>query len=202
MVKNGMGGNKAKKNASKNFNIYDRNVRFSSCLEEKYAVVTKMLGNNMCNVLCIDGKDRQCIIRGKFSGKGKRQNKLSKGIWVLVGIRDWEISSKNRCDLLEVYSESDRHKIIKNENYDFTTFWQYDENNNFEDNLNFVNIIECDDEEEDDKSDDYFKFESSDSESEDKAKNIELNVNSNNFLEKSENIKIIDKFGEIDLDDI
>ena len=125
-----------------------------------------MLGNNMCEVVCIDGKDRQCVIRGKFSGRGKRQNKLSKGIWVLVGLRDWEVSSKKRCDWLEVYSESDRNKIMKNENYDFAGFLQYDENNNFEDNLNFVNVIESDDENVN-KSEDYFNFESSDSELDD-----------------------------------
>lgn len=203
MVKNGMGGNKAKKNASKNFNINDRNVRYSSCNEEKYAVVTRMLGNNMCEVVCIDGKDRQCVIRGKFSGRGKRQNKLSKGIWVLVGLRDWEVSSKNRCDLLEVYSESDRNKIMKNENYDFAGFLQYDENNNFEDNLNFVNVIESDDENIN-KSEDYFNFESSDSELDDiNIEKSELNEpNEKSFKSKSEIIKVSDKFGEINLDDI
>ena len=203
MVKNGMGGNKAKKNASKNFNINDRNVRYSSCNEEKYAVVTRMLGNNMCEVVCIDGKDRQCVIRGKFSGRGKRQNKLSKGIWVLVGLRDWEVSSKNRCDLLEVYSESDRNKIMKNENYDFAGFLQYDENNNFEDNLNFVNVIESDDENVN-KSENSFNFESSDSELDDtNNEKSEINeTNEKSIKSKSEIIKVSDKFGEINLDDI
>lgn len=211
MVKNGMGGNKAKKNASKNFNINDRNVRYSTCIEEKYAVVTKMLGNNMVEVMCIDGKERQCVIRGKFSGRGKRQNKLSKGVWVLVGLRDWEISTKNRCDLLEVYTENDKQKIIKNENEDFSGFFAYDENHNISDNINFSNNIDYEDSDDDieiknNDNNDYFNFESSsddDSISQDNyiQKKEELNDSIDNT--KNCNIsKISDRYGEINLDDI
>ena len=70
MVRN-IGGNKAKKFASKSFNISNRATRFSLDKCEVYAIVTKLMGGNICEVLCIDGCHRLCIIRGKFSGKGK-----------------------------------------------------------------------------------------------------------------------------------
>jgi hypothetical protein len=67
----------------------------------------------MCQVQCIDGKTRACIIRGKFAGRGKRDNFISTGTWVLVGAREWECSSKEdqKCDLLEIYSDNDRKKL-------------------------------------------------------------------------------------------
>ncbi|GAI87692.1 unnamed protein product [marine sediment metagenome] len=91
MPRNTGGGNKAKKFASKSFVVSDRATRFASVEGEAYAVVQRMLGGTICEVLCIDGVVRLCVIRGKFSGKGKRDNRLSKGTWVLVGLRDWEI---------------------------------------------------------------------------------------------------------------
>ena len=55
MVRNN-GGNKAKKFASKTFNISEKATRFSTDKDEIYATVNKMLGSNICEVLCIDGK--------------------------------------------------------------------------------------------------------------------------------------------------
>ena len=86
MVKN-TGGNKAKKFASKSFNIPNKATRFSSDPAELYAIVNKLMGGNICEVLCIDGLTRTCIIRKKFSGKGRRNNFLSKGKWILIGLR-------------------------------------------------------------------------------------------------------------------
>ena len=109
MVKNN-GGNKAKKFASKSFNVPQKATRFAIDSGEVYAIINKILGGNMCEVLCIDGIIRNCIIRGKFSGKRKRDNILTRGKWVLVGLRDWEITAKEKqkCDLLEVYTDVDK----------------------------------------------------------------------------------------------
>ena len=85
MVKN-LGGNKAKKFASKSVNMSNRATRFASETGEVYAIVTKLMGNNICEVLCIDGRERLCVIRGKFLGKGKRDNILSRGKWILIGL--------------------------------------------------------------------------------------------------------------------
>ena len=88
MVKNTIGGNKSKKFAKKNFFIQDRATRFAKEEGEIYAYVEKLMGNNMCHVMCIDGYQRTCVIRGKFLGKGKRDSVLSKGKWILVGLRE------------------------------------------------------------------------------------------------------------------
>ena len=142
MVRN-TGGNKAKKFASKSFNISNRATRFSVEEGELYAVVQRMLGNNNCEVLCIDGTTKLCIIRGKFLGKGKRDNKLSRGVWVLVGIRDWQVTSKEKekCDLLEVYNDNDKEKLIKNSKQSFRIFLSVtDDSSGIDhDQINFIN---------------------------------------------------------------
>jgi initiation factor 1A len=99
-------------------------LRVSQCKEEVYAYILRLLGNSMCLVKCVDGYERLCHIRGKFTGRSKRENALSQGTWVLVGLRQWdsekEFASKatktdkkniQKCDLLEIYSSSEREKL-------------------------------------------------------------------------------------------
>ena len=78
---------------------------------ELYAAVNKMLGGGMMNVMCIDGVERLCVMRKKFRGRGKRDNMVGKGSWVLVGLREWESSSRNKCDLIEVYNPNEITKL-------------------------------------------------------------------------------------------
>jgi initiation factor 1A len=111
-------------------------VRTSTCDEEQYGIVNKMLGNGQCQVLCNDSKNRLCIIRGSFKGKNKSQNVIKVGVWVLVGTRDWETVAPGKlpkCDLLETYKDSDRTKllntptdftILKKEEYEITNTTQ------------------------------------------------------------------------------
>ena len=70
MVKNKVGGNKAKKFARKN-NIdpssINKKVRYSEDADELYGVVNKFIGNGQVIVLCLDNKERLCFIRNKFS---------------------------------------------------------------------------------------------------------------------------------------
>jgi hypothetical protein len=117
MVKNTHGGSGHKSQARKNVS----NPKQSSKLrlmnpddEEVYAQVLSILGGGICSVICHDEIERLCIIRGKFRGKGKRDNTLYKGCWILVGLRTWAGTStkgKEQCDLLEIYSESDKKKL-------------------------------------------------------------------------------------------
>jgi initiation factor 1A len=126
MVKN-FGGCRTKKVSRKHVNIESREnkyLRMSEDVSEMYAVVIKLFGNGMCNVKCLDGKERLCIIRKKFKGRNKRHNLVASGIWVLVGLREWEtvtMDSKKpqKCDLLEVYSNADKEKLKKNEDNDY-----------------------------------------------------------------------------------
>ena len=114
MVKNSIGGNKAKRQGRKFVGTVSSKLRVSMEDGEIYAVVTKLLGNAMIDVLCIDGVQRICIIRNKFRGRGKRDNTLKPGTIVLYGDRSWETKADNKiqkCDLLEVYSDSDYKKL-------------------------------------------------------------------------------------------
>jgi translation initiation factor IF-1 len=121
MVKNDTGGNKGKGLARKHVNAAKcgggKLLRMATDEAEKYAVVSKMLGNGMCYVRLLNGSsasDKLCIIRNKFKGRGKRDNILDSGSWVLVGLREWA-SKQDTCDLLEVYNDGERERLLKNE---------------------------------------------------------------------------------------
>ena len=116
MVKNNTGGSKHKKMGRKfvNASSASRPLRLSSCDDEIYAVVSKALGHGMCNVKDHTEKEYLCIIRNKFKGRGKRDNMINPGTWVLVGARSFESvqeGKKQKCDLLEVYSELEKQKL-------------------------------------------------------------------------------------------
>jgi len=117
MVKNTKGGGGAKKMARKHIGNGGSNrvLREAVDKDEMYAAVSKIYGNGMCEVLCDDGKSRMCIIRNKFRGRGKRDNTVRVGVWVMVGIRSWESCSEKeqKCDLLEVYTESEKNQLSK-----------------------------------------------------------------------------------------
>jgi translation initiation factor IF-1 len=128
MVINDKGGCKGKKVARKHLTKGKNELRLSHSSNEKYAIVKRLLGNT-CDVVCDDGKERRCIIRGKFTGRNKRDNMLDSGAFILVGLREWVnedmgggggggggggsgsgCGNKNVkfCDLLEVYNSTER----------------------------------------------------------------------------------------------
>jgi|688.fasta_scaffold235397_1 initiation factor 1A len=115
MVKNTAGGNKAKGFARKGAsNNKDKPLRVSENINEMYAMVENYYGNSMCDVMCMDGEVRMLHIRGKFKGRGKRDNVVDKTSWLLVGIRDYETvkeGKKQNCDLLEVYNDNEKNKL-------------------------------------------------------------------------------------------
>jgi initiation factor 1A len=115
MVKN-FGGKKTKGMARKNLTARTNNVlRVSTNEFEKFSQVLKLLGNGMCHVLCDDNVTRLCHIRGKFRGRGKRDNFVKIGSLLLVGIREYESGGDGKklqnCDLLEVYADQDIVKL-------------------------------------------------------------------------------------------
>jgi len=119
MVKNIKGGSGHKGQARKHTNESTSKTRFAEDDMEVYACVISLLGGANCSVKCIDGQDRLCIIRGKFrGGRGKRTNMLTRGTWVLVGIREWSADAASekegrKCDLLEVYNDVDKQELKK-----------------------------------------------------------------------------------------
>ena len=128
MVKNTHGGSGHKKFARK-FTCAPKSnkLRLSEDEGEIYAIVTKMLGNGMFHCHCIDNTIRLGHIRGKFSGRGKRDNMVEGGKWVLIGLREWDVPSEKssslskgkekiqQCDLLEIYSDSDKQRLRETE---------------------------------------------------------------------------------------
>jgi hypothetical protein len=78
-----------------------------------------MLGNNMFHAIALDGLQYLVHIRGKFSGRGRRDNTIIVGTWILIGLRSWSNTTPDKdgklkqqqCDLLEVYSELDKLRL-------------------------------------------------------------------------------------------
>ena len=116
MPKNTKGGKKGKRGGNKHSNpSAHRAVRTVQEQGECYAAVTRLYGGSNCEVICDDGVTRLCVIRNKFRGRGKRDNTLVAGKLVMVGIRDWEARAagkQEKCDLLEVYSDNDKKRLI------------------------------------------------------------------------------------------
>ena len=123
MVKNITGGNKSKKQARGSGAAVSQNKHVRIAIEdgEIYAVVTKINGGNNCQIMCNDGIARCCLIRNKFKAFGKRENTISVGIWILAGVRLWEsrASGVQKCDLLEVYSDTEKDYLKQNETCNF-----------------------------------------------------------------------------------
>lgn len=114
MVKNTKGGKGSKGLARKLTNSYETHrLRTSSSPEEKYAIVSKMLGNGMCHITTADNTSLICHIRNKFRGRSKRGNFVTKDTIVLIGLRDWEQPNYKNCDLLEIYDDTDLRELKK-----------------------------------------------------------------------------------------
>jgi initiation factor 1A len=134
MVKNTTGGSKTKGQARKLVADKSKISKFLRMAQEEgevYAKVEKLLGNGMCHVLCLDKVTRLCFIRGKFRGRGKKDNLLTMGTWVLVGLREWENNTTSsamdskptqKCDLLEVYNDMDKERLKSTVHEDWNIF--------------------------------------------------------------------------------
>jgi len=115
MVKNITGGKKAKQGGRKTFTGSSK-LKTSQDPSEIYGIVLKMMGGRVCEVKCNDGETRLCHIRGVFSGKNKGSNFIKKGVWVLVGLREWasKIDGKRQdCDLICVYTDKEKDQILQ-----------------------------------------------------------------------------------------
>jgi initiation factor 1A len=139
MVKNQKGGNKSKKMGRKFLSApIDRHVRVAEEKGEIYGVVTKLLGNGMFYVNDPDGKERLVVMRNKFCGRGKRDNVVVQGGWVLIGERDFESCAKPKHDLLEVYNDSEKIKLKNSGNVLISKLKsEFDKNDNDDDDNAF-----------------------------------------------------------------
>lgn len=151
MVKNVAGGCNGKKVARKHTNKGKNELRLSKSSDEKYAIVKRLLGNT-CDVICDDGVNRRCMIRGKFTGRNKRDNMLDNGTFILVGMREWvdegscsssrtsEDKNVKYCDLLEVYNSMERD-ILRRTHSIFSTL-KDESGNKYDDIDNNVTFVD------------------------------------------------------------
>jgi translation initiation factor IF-1 len=192
MVKN-YGGNKAKGYARKDMIKGSNSLKISEDPNEIYAQTVKISGGSICRVTDLNGTEMNCHIRGKFRGRGKRDNLIVPGTWLLVGLREWEKEASQgkllNCDLIEVYTESDKVRL-KNSvtNVNWTSFIANDaktisttitEKNQPEDDIVFA----------DDKTQEYQSL-------------IEAHIAQSNAGSSSSVIITTDDGKEIDVDDI
>ena len=201
MVRNLKGGSGAKGQARKHTSTGSSaliKTRLAVEEGELYAQVTKNMGNGMCHVLCQDDKTRLCFIRGKFRGRSKRDNMISNGKWVLIGLRDYESEKKDKlgnCDLLEVYLDQDKDKLRSRATHiNWTKFLENDSANSFtpaEDGVRFT----------DEREDDYNTL--MDSISKAPVKSLKLSsasaIKSTSFVAEKEEDK---EEADVDIDDI
>ena len=142
MVKNAKGGKGGKKMGRKFVNApVQKQVRLADPNEpcEIYGVVDRLFGHGRFQIKDPTGKERLVIIPNKFRGRGKRDNTVTLGCWVLVGIREYESSENAKCDLLEVYSETEKQKLKKSTNPIFSKLKsEYDKEPTNEDGLDFT----------------------------------------------------------------
>ena len=144
MVKNTQGGSKHKGLARKivNASSNNHNIRLPQEDGECFARVISMLGNGMCSVKILQNNgvildNAVCQIRGKFRGKHKSQNLVSRDAFILVGMR--QLSGGPSCDLLEIYSESSIPFIISYSHLTHLLISQPIPNHNSSDDISFVN---------------------------------------------------------------
>lgn len=160
MVKN-YGGKHGKKIARKTANSnnessFNKKLRLAQGDEELYGIVTKCLGNGQFLIICQDQVERICILRNKFTGRNKQSNLLGIGSWVIIGLRNWETvkpNKKEKCDMLEVYTNNEKHKLLeesKGVNFSFLTQQENillnieEEENNANEYLTFSESVESD----------------------------------------------------------
>ena len=75
---------------------------------ELVAILEKNMGNGILQVK-VPGGALLCHVRKKFGSKERASLKL--GTWLLVGLREFE-TTKNHCDLLEIYSDADTQRLL------------------------------------------------------------------------------------------
>jgi initiation factor 1A len=140
MVKNVKGGSghksQARKNVVTNADKHNNRLRLVEEEGELYAQVTKDFGNGMCEVICNDNIKRLCIIRGKYRGRGKRDNEIRMRSIIMIGLREWASHVENskkleKCDLLEVYSDYDVERLKKSADINWSIFDMDDNANQY-----------------------------------------------------------------------
>lgn len=87
---------------------------------EVYAQAVKVLGGQLASAIDLQGRPLMVHIRGKFRGKNKRDNFISPGTWLLVGLFDFtagggsggaHTEAARHGDLMEVYTDAEKLQL-------------------------------------------------------------------------------------------
>ena len=105
MVKNLTGGSGAKSSARKFSSSHAHSIPLPSDPSHRIAIVLKIHGPH-CDVLFHDNSHSIALIRNKFKGRHKRHNLIKTGSFILVSIRDFQIT---HSDILFVYDDKPDH---------------------------------------------------------------------------------------------
>jgi len=110
MVKNVSGGS-GQKSKGRKYEVKKSSVlRMPEEEGEEIGYVTKNEGGGICRVLVmIKNKEKMLRghIRGKFRSRNRKDNNISNGSVVMVGLRSWEGEDHKECDILEVYDQEE-----------------------------------------------------------------------------------------------
>lgn len=102
------GGGKAKSKGGKSFKKGKKQEQKSELIyaeeDQEYAQVIRLLGNSRLAVLCADGKERLCTIRGKLV----RRAWVNVGSVILISLRQFEDA---RCDMIHRYSDEEARRL-------------------------------------------------------------------------------------------
>jgi initiation factor 1A len=126
MVKNISGGSHSKKMASKNLKHQNnKNLRTIKDDCELYAIITEKLGGGHLRALGIDGNPYMVHMGGKF-----RNERINRYDFILIGIRDWQTENKTKImtDLLEIYTETEKNKLMKINNINWSVLNNVNQN--------------------------------------------------------------------------
>jgi translation initiation factor IF-1 len=113
MVKNVSGGS-GQKSKGRKYEVKKSSVlRIPEEEGEEIGYVIKNEGGGICRVMVILNKEKilRGHIRGKFRSRNRKDNNITAGSMVMIGLRDWE-EEKKECDILEVYDQEEI-KIMK-----------------------------------------------------------------------------------------
>jgi hypothetical protein len=114
MVKNVSGGS-GQKSKGRKYEVKKSSVlRIPEEEGEEIGYVIKNEGGGICRVMVILLNKERILrghIRGKFRSRNRKDNNITAGSVVMIGLRDWE-EEKKECDILEVYDQEEI-KIMK-----------------------------------------------------------------------------------------
>jgi hypothetical protein len=132
MVKNTSGGNKAKSFARKHYNQQNNNFILPSSQLEIFASVHKIYGNGIILTFNPSYGFINTHIRHKFSARNKRDNLISIGNIIIIGLREWEHPFYKNADLIYVFDHKEIQHIKNSSIIDYPSFFQ--EGNTHNDN--------------------------------------------------------------------